>query len=116
MVIETDTLFNLATAYKGYGSNVGLATGSCGTSSTANSEASGSGYARVGTTWGTVSSNGTVTGSAVTITVGAATYTYVLLASGSSTASASMYDNNTITNVTMGATGSIVVTPTYTQT
>lgn len=116
MVIGTDTLNNLATTYKGYGSWVGLATGSPGTSSTPGApEATGGSpaYARVNTTWG-AASGGITTGSAVTINVSAATYTYVLLASAS--AGNNMYDNNTITSVTMGAQGQIVVTPTYTQT
>jgi hypothetical protein len=114
MVVETDTLNNLATTYKNYGSWVGLTSGaSAGTSSTPASEATGGSYARQATTWGTVA-GGVVAGGAVTIPVAAATYTYVLLASASS--GNNQYDTNTITNVTMGATGSIVVTPTFTQT
>jgi len=115
MVIETDTLNNMATTYKGYGSWVGLATGNPGTSSTPSNEATGGSpaYARKNTTWGSAS-GGVVNGSAVTIDVAAATYTYVLLASASS--GNNHYDNNTITSVVMGAQGQIVVTPTFTMT
>lgn len=115
MVTSTDTLNNLATAYKGYGSWVGLATGAPGTSSTPSNEASGGSpaYARKNTTW-SAGSTGVQNGSAVTIDVAAATYTYVLLASAS--AGNNMYDNASITSVVMGAQGQIVVTPTYTQT
>lgn len=115
MVTSTDTLNALALAYKGYGSWVGLATGAPGTSSTPSNEASAGSpaYARKNTTW-SAGSTGVQNGSAVTIDVAAATYTYVLLASAS--AGNNMYDNATITSVVMGAQGQIVVTPTYTQT
>jgi hypothetical protein len=54
------------------------------------------------------------TGTAVTLNVSAATYTYMLLASSSS--GNNMQDNASITSVVMGAQGQIVVTPTFTQT
>lgn len=116
MVTCTDTLNALASAYIGYGSWVGLATGAPGTASTPSNEASGGSpaYARKGTTWGSASPAGVIAGSAVTIDVAAATYTYVLIASNST--GNNQKDNATITSVVMGAQGQIVVTPTYTQT
>jgi hypothetical protein len=115
VVLVSQTLSNLAATYTGYGSWVGLASGAPGSTSTPSSEASGAGYTRSNTTW-SQGVSGVQTGSAVTITVAGlpTTYSYVLLSSASS--GNNMYDNNTITNVTMGATGSIVVTPTFTQT
>ena len=117
MVICSATYNSLASAYIGYGSWVGLCTATPpNTSNPGTSEAATtSSYARQNTTWGAVSA-GVGTGTAVTIPVSSATYTYVLLASTSATNVTNMYDNNTITNVSMGAAGSIVVTPTYTQT
>jgi len=55
-------------------------------------------------------------GSAVTINVPAATYTYILLASAATLAAANMVDNAAITSVVMSAQGQLVVTPTFTQT
>jgi hypothetical protein len=115
MVTNTDTLNNLALAYKNYGSWVGLATTTCGTSSTPSNEATGGSpaYARKNTTW-SAGTTGVQNGTAVTIDVNTGTYAYVLLASAS--AGNNMYDNASITSVVMGAQGQIVVTPTYTQT
>lgn len=115
MVTCTATLNSLASTYAGYGSWIGLATASPGTTSTPSGEASGGSpaYARIQTTW-SAGSTGVQSGTAVTINVAAATYTYMLTASSSS--GNNMQDNVTITSVTMGAQGQIVVTPTYTQT
>lgn len=116
MVTCTDTLNALASAYIGYGSWVGLATATPGSTSTPTGEASAGSpaYARKGTTWGSASPAGVIAGSAVTIDVASGTYTYVLICSNST--GNNMKDNATITGVTMGAQGQIVVTPTYTQT
>lgn len=116
MVTCTSTLNSLASAYTGYGSWVGLATGAPGTSSTPSNEASGGSpaYARKTTTWGSASPAGVIAGSAATIDVASGSYTYVLLASNST--GNNMFDNASITSVVMGAQGQIVVTPTYTQT
>lgn len=115
MVTCTATLNSLAAAYAGYGSWVGLATGAPGTTSTPSSEASGGSpaYARKATTW-SAGATGVQNGTAVTIDVAAATYTYVLIASNSS--GNNMTDNASITSVVMGAQGQIVVTPTFTET
>ncbi len=117
MVTCTQSINVLASDYTGLGSWLGLCTASPGTASapTANAEATGGSpaYARLTTTWGTVS-GGVSAGSAVTICVSAATYTYMLVASGSS--GSNQTDNATITSVVMGASGQIVVTPTFTQT
>jgi hypothetical protein len=115
MVVCTATLNTLAADYAALGNWVGLATGNPGTTSTPSNEASGGSpaYARIQTTW-SAGTTGVQNGTAVTINVAAATYSYVLIASASS--GNNMQDNNTITNVVMGAQGQIVVTPTYTQT
>lgn len=115
MVTCTATLNTLASAYAGYGNWIGLATASPGTSSTPTGEASGGSpaYARQQTTW-SAGTTGVQNGTAVTVNVAAATYTYMLTASSSS--GNNMQDNASITSVTMGAQGQIVVTPTFTQT
>jgi hypothetical protein len=115
MVTCTATLNALASAYQSYGNWIGLAVGAPGTSAAPSNEASGGSpaYARIQTTW-SAGTTGVQNGSAVTINVAAATYTYMLVASSS--AGNNMQDNASITAVTMGAQGQIVVTPTYTQT
>lgn len=115
MVTCTATLNSLAAAYAGYGTYIGLATGAPGTTATPSNEATGGSpaYARKQTTW-SAGTTGVQNGTAVTIDVAAATYTYMLVASAVS--GNNMTDNASITSVTMGAQGQIVVTPTYTQT
>lgn len=106
---------SLADQYKTLGTWIGVCTGDPGTTSTPANEATGGSpaYARKATTWSS-STGGVVNGTAVTIDVAAATYTYVLLASGSS--GNNMIDKAAVTSVVMSAQGQIVVTPTYTQT
>lgn len=115
MVNCTATLNTLAADYAALGSWIGLATGSPGTSSTPANEASGGSpaYARLATTW-SAGSTGVQNGTAVTLNVAAATYTYMLISSSSS--GNNMQDNATITSVVMGSQGQIVVTPTFTET
>ena len=105
----------LADQYKTLGTWIGAATGDPGTTSTPANEATGGSpaYARQQTTW-TSSSGGVINGSAVTINVAAATYTYILLASAVS--GNNMIDKAAVTSVVMSAQGQLVVTPTYTQT
>jgi len=106
---------SLANTYATLGTYIGVCTGDPGTTSTPSNEASGGApaYARVATTW-TAGSGGVQNGSAVTINVAAATYTYILLASAVS--GATMVDKAAISSVVMSAQGQLVVTPTYTQT
>ena len=115
MVTCTATLNSLASTYAGYGSWIGLATTAPPNTATPTGEASGGApaYARTVTTW-SATTTGVQTGTAVTINVAAATYTYMLIASNST--GNNMSDNASITSVVMGAQGQIVVTPTYTQT
>jgi len=105
----------LADQYKTLGTWIGVATADPGTTATPSSEAAGGApaYARKQTTW-TSGAGGVINGSAVTIDVAAATYTYILLASASS--GANMIDKAAVTSVVMSAQGQIVVTPSYTQT
>lgn len=104
----------LADAYKTAGTWIGVATGDPGTSATPSNEATGGSpaYARKQTTW-TSGSTGSLSGTAVTIDVAAATYTYVLLASSSS--GNNMIDKCSVTSVVMSAQGQLVVTPSFTQ-
>lgn len=106
---------SLANTYATLGSWIGVCTGDPGTSGTPSNEATGGSpaYARKQTTW-TAGSGGVQNGSAVTVDVAAATYTYILLASASS--GNTMVDKAAITSVVMSAQGQLVVTPTYTQT
>ena len=106
---------SLANTYATLGTWIGVCTGDPGTSSTPSNEATGGSpaYARKQTTW-TAGSGGVQNGSAVTIDVAAATYTYILLASAST--GNTMIDKAAITSVVMSAQGQLVVTPTYTQT
>lgn len=115
MVACTATLNTLASDYAGLGTFVGLATGAPGATATPSNEATGGSpaYARVATTW-SAGTTGVQNGTAVTINVAAATYTYMILASSGS--GANQIDNCAITSVVMSAQGQIVVTPTYTQT
>ncbi len=115
MVTCTATLNQLAANYVNLASWVGIATGSPGVTSTPANEATGGSpaYARLGVTW-SAGSAGVQNGSAVTLNVSAATYTYMLLASAS--AGANMIDTVSITSVVMGSQGQVVITPTYTQT
>jgi hypothetical protein len=105
----------LANTYATQGTWIGAATGDPGTSSTPANEATGGtpAYARIQTTW-TAGSGGIQNGSAVTLNVQAATYTYILLASAQT--GNTMVDKAAITSVVMSAQGQLVVTPSYTQT
>lgn len=106
---------SLANTYATLGTWIGVCTGDPGTTSAPANEASGGApaYARQQTTW-TAGAGGVQNGSAVTVNVAAATYTYILLASANS--GNTMIDKAAITSVVMSAQGQLVVTPTYTQT
>jgi hypothetical protein len=106
---------SLANTYATLGTWIGVATGDPGTTATPSSEATGGApaYARKQTTW-SAGAGGIQNGTAVTVDVAAATYTYILLASASS--GNNMIDKAAVTSVVMSAQGQIVVTPTYTQT
>jgi hypothetical protein len=108
---------SLAATYATLGTWIGVCTGNPGTSTTPINEATGGSpaYARKQTTW-TAGAGGVENGSAVTIDVAAATYTYILLASAATVASANQVDNALITSTVMSAQGQLVITPTYTQT
>src|SRR5689334_7579606 len=70
--------------YAALGDYIGVCTGPPGDSSTVNNEATGGSpaYARQATTW-TAGTNGSHTGSAVTLNLPAGTYPYMILCSGS---------------------------------
>jgi hypothetical protein len=104
----------LAADYVALGTWLGLATGAPGSTSTPANEATGGGYLRAQTTWGTVgqaSGSATSSGTAQTLSVAAGTYTFMLLASASTTGAANQIDNASITGIALSSAGSIVLTP-----
>jgi hypothetical protein len=115
MVACTATLNSLASYYAGLGTDIGLATGNPGSSTTPANEASGGSpaYARVATTW-SAGTTGVQNGTAVTINVPEGDYDYMILCSGGS--GNNQIDNCAITTVIMSAQGQIVCNPVYTQT
>ena len=113
MAIATTTMKNaLVTAYTG-GTNRYISIHTADPTTSGGSEATGGSYARVATTW-SAASNGTSTGTQVTINVPAGTYTYVGLWDAAT--GGNFLDKVAITSTTLGAAGQILVTPTYTQT
>lgn len=106
----------LVTSYIGVGTWCGLATGDPGATTTPSNEATGGSpaYARKQTTWGSASASAS-TGTAVTIDVNSGTYTWAILASAVTLASANQTDNCSITSTVLGAQGQIILTPSYTQ-
>ena len=109
-IAVTATKNALCTAYAGQGTWISLHTADPG--STGASEASGAPYARKQTTWGTPAS-GVVTGSQVAIDAAAGTYAWAGLWSAAS--GGTFIDKVAITSTTLGSTGQVLVTPTYTQ-
>lgn len=116
MVACSATQNTLCADYIALGSWLGLATGAPGATATPANEASGGSYVRLQTTWGAVgqsSSSATASGTAQTLSVAAGTYTYMILASASTTGVANMIDNASITSIALASAGSIVLTPTF---
>lgn len=110
-IAVTSTKNTLAAAYGAAGSWCSLHTASPG--STGASEATGGGYARQQTTWGSPS-NGTITGSAVTNPVAAGTYTH--WGRWSAQTGGTFIDGGALSAaITLDATGAIVQNPSYTQ-
>lgn len=105
----------LAVSYGNNASWIGLATADPGATTTPSNEVTGGSpaYARKQTTWGGANPN---VGSAVTIDSPAATITWIILATAATVGTTNQADNATVTSVTLSGQGTIVVTPTYTQT
>lgn len=97
----------MAQAWADLGNTYSLHTGDPGVDGTAN-EASGSGYARQTTTWGTPV-GGVITGSQMVFTVGATTYTHMCRWNG--TTLLNVLDT---TDATVAPAGEVKVTPSYT--
>lgn len=116
-IAVTTSKQTMANSYAAAATWVGVATGNPGSTTTPANEATGGSpaYARQQTTW-TAGSGGIQNGSAVTINAAAATYTFALLASAATTGAANMWDNVAVTSTTLGGQGTLVVTPSYTQT
>lgn len=108
------TKTTLAVAYGNNASWIGLATGDPGATTTPSNEVTGGSpaYARKQTTWGGANPN---VGTAVTIDSPAATIAWIILATAVTTGAANQADNADVTDVTLSGQGTVVVTPTYTQ-
>lgn len=98
---------SMANAWAALGNTYSLHTGDPGGAGTAN-EASGGGYSRQTTTWGSAS-GGVVTGSQMTFTVVAATYTHLARWSGST-----YLGTIDSADATVSPAGEVKVIPSYT--
>lgn len=105
----------LATSYGTNATWIGLATADPGATTTPSNEVTGGSpaYARKQTTWSAANPN---VGTAVTIDSPAATILYIILATASTVGSANQADNASVSSVTLSGQGTIVCTPTFTQT
>jgi hypothetical protein len=110
-IAVTSTKNALADRYAALGAWISVHIGPPGTNGA--NEASGGGYARKQTTWGTAS-GGTVTGTEVTIDAPAGSFT----AAGLWTAATggTFIDTVAVVSTQLGAPGQLKITPTYTQT
>ena len=113
MAIATTTMKNaLCTAYSNQGALLSVHTGDPGTTG-ANEISGGSpAYARQQTSWGTAS-NGQIAGLQVTFNLPAGQYTYVGLWTNNGS---TFLDKIAISSTTLGAQGTLLVTPTFTTT
>lgn len=109
-IAVTATKNALANTYAAQGTWISLHTAD--PTSTGGSEANGAPYARKQTTWGSAS-GGVVTGSQVAIDAPAATYTYAGIWTAQT--GGTFIDKVQIQSTTLGSTGQVLVTPTYTQ-
>ncbi|WP_253805078.1 hypothetical protein [Nocardia sp. FDAARGOS_372] len=100
---------SMANAWAAQGNTYSLHTGDPGAAGTAN-EATGGGYSRQNTTWGSASA-GTVTGSQITFTVVAGSYTHMCRWNGSTLLN--VFDT---TDAIVNPAGEVKVTPSYTYT
>lgn len=105
----------LATTYGTTATWIGLATGDPGATTTPANEVTGGSpaYARKQTTWSAANPN---VGSAVTIDSPAATISWIIVATAATVGTTNQRDNADVADVTLSGQGTIVVTPTYTQT
>jgi hypothetical protein len=115
MAIAVTTTKNaLCTTYGQQGTYISVHTADPGT--TGANEAGGGtpAYARVATTWA-AAANSATTGSQVTINLPAGTYTYAGLWSTAS-GTTGFVDKVAISSTTLGAQGTLLITPTFTMT
>ncbi|PXX65381.1 hypothetical protein DFR70_104445 [Nocardia tenerifensis] len=116
MAIAVTTTKNaLCSAYANIAATtyVSIHTADPGTTGTNEATGGSPAYARVATTWGTPA-NGQVTGSQATINLPAGTYTYAGLWSAAT--GGTFIDKVLISSTTLGAQGTLLVTPTFTMT
>lgn len=113
-IAVTSTKNTLCTSYSTIGSTLGTGTyvsvHTASPGGTGANEASGGSYAREATTWGTAS-GGTITGSQVTISLNAGTYTYAGLWSAAT--AGTFIDQVAISSTTLGSAGSLLITPSF---
>ena len=112
-IAVTATKNSLCNNYASQGSYISVHTGDPG--STGANEATGGSpaYARVATTWGSAS-NSQVAGSQVTINLPAGTYTYAGIWTAAT--NGTFIDKVAISSTTLGAQGTLLITPTFTMT
>lgn len=112
-IAVTATKNSLCTNYASLGNYISIHTASPG--GTGANEASGGSpaYARQATTWGSASAS-TITGSQVTINLAAGTYTYAGI--WTLATAGTFIDQVAISSTTLGAQGSLLVTPSFSMT
>lgn len=102
-----------ATAFKTNATWIAVCTASPGTGPAVSNEATGGSYARVQTTWGTVT-GGVTTGSAVTVNLPVGTFTHIAICTASS--GSTLYDWYALgTSIVMSIAGTVTITPTDTE-
>lgn len=113
MALTNATKESAALNVTGLGSWVSLHTADPGTTGANEATGGSPAYARKQTTWTGGASDGVVPGSQVTIDLAAGTYTHFGIWTAST--AGTFVGGGTITSTTLGAQGTILVTPTFTE-
>ncbi|KZM68115.1 hypothetical protein [Nocardia terpenica] len=101
----------LCTAYAQLGAYISVHTGDPGTTGASEAQNGSPAYTRMATTWG-AAANGSITGSQVTINLPAGTYGWAGLWTAAS--GGTFLDKVQIPPTTLGAQGTLLITPTFT--
>jgi hypothetical protein len=102
-----------ATAFKANATWIAVCTASPGVGPAVSNEATGGSYARVQTTWGTVTA-GVVSGSAVTVNLPVGTFTHIAICTAAT--GSTLYDWYPLgTSIVMSIAGTVTITPTDTE-
>lgn len=92
---------------------IAITTASPGAGPAVSNEATGGGYARQQTTWGSAS-GGVVTGSQVTVPLAAGTYTHIAICTAST--GSTLYEWYPLgTSLVLSVAGNVLVTPSFTE-